>query len=50
MINDRRQEFIDSIMKPLRSNRPSSDIIYQVTVIITYVKGISRYSRGIHDL
>jgi hypothetical protein len=40
MLNEYPQEFVDSTMKPLRSNCPS-DTIYQGTVIIPYVKGIS---------
>jgi hypothetical protein len=40
MLNECPQEFVDSIMKPSRSNRPSSDTIYQGTVIILYVSGI----------
>jgi hypothetical protein len=35
MLNQYPQEFIDSLMKPQRSNRPSSDTICQGTVIIT---------------
>jgi hypothetical protein len=42
------QEFVGSIMKPSRSNRPSSDsTTYQGTVIIPYVKGISEKFRRI---
>jgi hypothetical protein len=41
MINEYPQDFIDSIMKPSRSNRPSSDTIYQGTVINIFSKGIS---------
>jgi hypothetical protein len=40
------QEFVDSIQKPLRSNRPS-DTTYQGTVVIPYVKGISKKFRPI---
>jgi hypothetical protein len=36
-------------MKPLRSNHPSSDIIYQGTVITTYDKGISEKFSGIRN-
>jgi hypothetical protein len=36
MHNEYRQEFVDSMTKPLRSRRPSSDTIYQDTVIIPY--------------
>jgi hypothetical protein len=34
MLNDYPNELVDSIMKPSRSNRPSSDIIHQGTVIM----------------
>jgi hypothetical protein len=34
-------------MKPSRRNRPSSDTIYQDTIIITYVKGIFKKFRYI---
>jgi hypothetical protein len=40
MLNEYPQIFVDSIIKPLGSNHPSSDTIYQGTVIIPYVKGI----------
>jgi hypothetical protein len=42
--NEYPQEFVDSIMKPGRSNHPSSDTIYQSMVIIPYVRGISKNS------
>jgi hypothetical protein len=45
--NEYPQKFVDSIMKPSRSNRPASDTIYQDTVIIPYVKGISEKFRRI---
>jgi hypothetical protein len=45
ILNDYSQEFIDSIMKPLRSNHPASDSIYQGTVIIAHVKGINEKCR-----
>jgi hypothetical protein len=41
ILKDYPEEFIDSIMKPSRSNRPSSDTLYQEMVIIPYVKGVS---------
>jgi hypothetical protein len=41
------QVFVDSIMKPGRSNRPSSDTIYHTTVVIPYVRGISEKFRRI---
>jgi hypothetical protein len=46
MLNECPQEFTDSIMKPPRSNHPSSDTIYHGTVI-PYVKGISEKFRHI---
>jgi hypothetical protein len=45
MLNEYPQEFADSVMKPSRSNRPSSDTIYHDTVIVPYVKGISEKFR-----
>jgi hypothetical protein len=45
MFNEYPKVLIDCIMKPPRSNRPSSDTIYQGTVIIPYVKGISEKFR-----
>jgi hypothetical protein len=36
MFNEYPKEFGDSVMKPLRRNRPSSDTIFQGTVIIPY--------------
>jgi hypothetical protein len=45
ILNEYPQEFVTSIMKPLRSNRPSSETTYQGTVIIPYVKGISKKFR-----
>jgi hypothetical protein len=40
ILNEYPQEFTESIMKPSRNNHPSSDTIYQGTVIIPYVMGI----------
>jgi hypothetical protein len=40
ILNKYLQEFINSIIKPGRSNHPS-DIIYDGTVIFPYVSGIS---------
>jgi hypothetical protein len=45
MLIEYPQEFVDSVMKPSRSRRPSSHIIYQGTVIIPYIKGISEKIR-----
>jgi hypothetical protein len=39
MLNEYPKEFVHSIIKPSRSNRPSLDIIFWGTVIIPYVKG-----------
>jgi hypothetical protein len=47
MLNENPQKFIDFPMKPLRSNCPSSDIIYQGTVIIPHIKGTSEKFRHI---
>jgi hypothetical protein len=47
LLNEYPQEFVDSSMKPSRSNCPSSDTIYQGTVIIPQVKGISEKFRCI---
>jgi hypothetical protein len=41
MFNEYPKEFVDSVMKPSTTYCPSSDIIYQDTVIIPYIKGIS---------
>jgi hypothetical protein len=41
MPNEYPQEFVNSIMKPMRSNGRSSDIIYRGTVVIPHVKSIS---------
>jgi hypothetical protein len=40
MLNEYPRELIDSILKPSRNNRLSSDTIHQGTVIIPNVKGI----------
>jgi hypothetical protein len=47
ILNEYPQEFVDSIMTPLRSNHPSSYKIYKGMVIIPYVKGISEKFRHI---
>jgi hypothetical protein len=47
MVNEYPQEFADSIMKPSSSNRPSSDTIFQGTIIVPHVKGISEKFRHI---
>jgi hypothetical protein len=47
MRNEYPQEFVDSIMKLSRIDRPSSDMIYQGTVIVPYVKGIIEKFRSI---
>jgi hypothetical protein len=49
MLKEYPQEFVDSVMKPPRSNHPSSDTIYQGTVIIPYVKGISEKLRRVRN-
>jgi hypothetical protein len=40
LLNEYLQEFVDSIMKPRRSNHPS-DTIHHGTVTFPYVMGIS---------
>jgi hypothetical protein len=47
MLNEYPQEFVDSIMKPSRSNCPYSDTIYQGTILIPHVKVISKKFRHI---
>jgi hypothetical protein len=49
MLNEFLEEFTDSVMKPSRSNCPSSDTEYLGTVIIPYVKGISEKFRRIRN-
>jgi hypothetical protein len=45
MLHEYPEEFVDCVMKPLRSNGPTSDTIYKDTVIIPYVNGISEKFR-----
>jgi hypothetical protein len=45
MLNEYPKEFVDSVMKPLR--RKSSFLRYNITVIISYFKGISEKFRRI---
>jgi hypothetical protein len=47
MLNGYAQGFVDSVKKPSRRNRPSSDTIYQGTVIIPYVRSIFKKFRCI---
>jgi hypothetical protein len=47
MLNEYPEDFVDSVMKPSTRNRPSSDQIYQGTLIILYVKGTSEKFRRI---
>jgi hypothetical protein len=47
ILNEYPQEFVDSIIKPGRSNRPFSDRTYHGTVTILCVRGISRKFRHI---
>jgi hypothetical protein len=44
--NEYPQEIVDSIIKPSRNNHPSSETIYQGTVIIPYAKGTSEKFRS----
>jgi hypothetical protein len=46
MLNVYPKEFVDSVTKP-SVNRPTSDTVYQGTVAIMYVKGISEKFRRI---
>jgi hypothetical protein len=43
ILDEYPQEFVDSIMKPVRSNHPS-DTIYHGMVIIPYVNGAAKNS------
>jgi hypothetical protein len=45
ILNKYPQVFVDAVIKPLKSNHPSSDTIYQDTIITPYVTGISEKSR-----
>jgi hypothetical protein len=45
MLNRYPKEFVDSVMKPSTKYHPSSDIIFQDTVIIPYGKGIPKKFR-----
>jgi hypothetical protein len=47
ILNEYPQEFVYSIVKPLRSNHPSSETIHQGTATIPYIKGISKNFRCI---
>jgi hypothetical protein len=45
MLNEYLKESTDFVMKPSGSNHPSSDTIYQGTLIIPYIKGIYKIFR-----
>jgi hypothetical protein len=47
MLNEYPKEFVDSVMKSSVRNRPSSDTIYQGTVIVPNVNGIFEKFRPI---
>jgi hypothetical protein len=47
MLNEYPKKFVDSVMKQLPRNRPSSDTIFQDTVVIPYAKGTSEKFRRI---
>jgi hypothetical protein len=49
MLSEYPKESVDSVMKPLARDRPSSDTAYQGTVIIPYVKGTSEKCRPIRN-
>jgi hypothetical protein len=46
MLHEYPQEFITSILKPSRSRHHSSETIYQGTIFITRVNGISEKFEG----
>jgi hypothetical protein len=48
VLNECTQEIIESIMKPSRSNHPSSDTAYQ-GIVIPCVKGIFEKLRSIKN-
>jgi hypothetical protein len=47
VISEYPQDFVDSVIKPSTRNRPSSDTVYQGTLIIPYAKGSSEKFRHI---
>jgi hypothetical protein len=47
MLSKYPNEFVDSIMKPSARNHPTSDTVYQGTVVIPYGNGISDKFRRI---
>jgi hypothetical protein len=47
MLSEYPKKFVDSAMKSLARNRPPSDTVLHVTVIISYVKGTSEKFRSI---
>jgi hypothetical protein len=47
MLSEYPKEFVDSVMKPSARNRPSTDTVYQGTVVIPYVRDISKKFRCI---
>jgi hypothetical protein len=50
MLNEYAKGFVDSVMKPSARNCPSSDTVYQGTVVIPYVKGTSKKFKCIRNL
>jgi hypothetical protein len=49
MLNEYPKEFVDFVMKPSARDLPTSDTVYQGTVIIPYVKCISEKFRRAGD-
>jgi hypothetical protein len=47
MLNEYSKEIVDSVVKPSVRYRPTSDTVYQGTIVISYVKGISEKLRRI---
>jgi hypothetical protein len=47
MLNEYPEESVDSVIKPSARNHPSSDTVYQGTVVIPYVRDISEKFRCI---
>jgi hypothetical protein len=49
MLSKYPKEFVQSVIKPLARNHPSSDTAYQGTAVIPYVKGTSEKFRRIRN-
>jgi hypothetical protein len=46
MLSEYPRGFVDPVIKPSTRNLPTTDRVYQGTVVIPYVKGISRKSNA----